>query len=405
MEKVAIVGGGVGGLGLAVALAQLGIEAHVYESSSEVRQRSSGAFLNLAPNGMRALDAIGLAAAVAASGSPSAGTELLNASGRVISWIDAGHERERLGFQNTMIRRADLHRILLDAAHERGVTVHWQRRVAGLAETGPQVTLRFDDGTSARVDAVVGADGLRSAVRQHVLAGADPGPSYLGLVDVAGFCGQAPAGIVQGPQRMVFGRHGFFGYYATPRGEVWWFANIPHRQPPAAAELDRYTGGGWRDRLLDVFAGDPPVVTEILRASDDPVGAWPITDLPTLRTWHTGRVCLLGDAAHASSPSAGQGASLALEDALVLAALISEHAAGQRAFASFERQRRDRTRLAVRAARRNTSSKAAGPVAARIRDRIMPTLIRFGAKQTATFLQWEPPTLVAQRPRSWPTTP
>ena len=400
MEKVTIVGGGVGGLALGVALAEVGIETEVHESGDERRQRTAGAFLNLAPNGMRALDALGLAGRVTALGSPSSGIELINAAGRVISWVDATQERDQFGFQNMMIRRADLHGVLLDVAQDRGVTLHWRRQLSGIAGTDKQITLRFTDGTSAPAATVIGADGVRSKVRRHVLCGADPGPSYLGLVDVAGFCRHAPAEIVQGPQRMVFGQRAFFAYYATPVGEIWWFANIPHRHPPTPAELDRYTSGGWRDLLLDGFAADPPVVTQILRGSDAPVGAWPITDLPTLTTWHTDRFCLLGDAAHASSPSAGQGASLALEDALVLATLISEHGAGRQAFATFEQQRRARARVAVRTARRNTSSKAAGPVAARIRDLIMPTLIHLGAKQTASFMRWEPPALTAADPRA-----
>lgn len=119
--------------------------------------------------------------------------------------------------------------------------------------------------------------------------------------------------------------------------------DLPHREPPSQAELESYRDNRWRRRLLEVFVHDGGVVGAILAASDDPVGAWPIADLPTLRTWHTRNVCLLGDAAHASSPSAGQGASLALEDAVVLAALIRDHGATQRAFAAFEQQRRAST--------------------------------------------------------------
>jgi len=394
-EEVAIVGGGVGGLALAVSLAQSGIGSEVYDGSDEARHRTAGAFLNLAPNGMRALDAIGLADAVAASGSSSTGIEFLSSNGRTIARLDAEHERQEFGFQNTMIRRADLHGILLDAAQENGVAIGWQRRLTGIAETDAQVTMQFDDGTSKPARTVIGADGVRSAVRRHVLGADAPDPNYLGLIDVAGFSRSIPSGVVRGPQRMVFGRHGFFAYYATPAGETWWFANIPHRRSPTPADLGRYTGDGWRPRLLDLFDDDVPIITAVVAGSDDPVGAWPITDLPTLSTWHTPRACLIGDAAHASSSSAGQGASLAIEDAVVLAALIAEHGAGQRAFASLEHQRKERAGLAVRTARRNTSSKAAGPIAARIRDLILPRLLRSGAEQAASFMHWEPPTRVA----------
>ncbi len=391
-QEVTIIGGGIGGLALAVSLAQSGIESEVYEGSDEARQRTTGAFLNLAPNGMRALDYIGVAEAVETAGSPSSGIEFLSSDGRSISRLDASHERQEFGFSNTMIRRADLHGILLDAASAHAVTIEWQRRVSTITETDTRVTMQFDDRTTQSAETVIGADGVRSAVRQHVLGEKAPDPNYLGLIDVAGFCRSVPAGIVQGPQRMVFGRHGFFAYYATPTGEIWWFANIPHRGPPTPTDVGRYTGDSWRKVLLDLFADDVPIIGEILAGSDDPVGAWPITDLATLPTWHTPRVCLIGDAAHASSPSAGQGASLAIEDAVVLAALIAKHGPGQQAFASLEQQRQERTRLAVRTARRNTSSKAAGPITARIRDLILPRLLRSGAKQTASFMHWEPPT-------------
>ena len=387
-----VAGAGIGGLALGTALSRVGIEAEIHESWPEATP-GAGAFLNLSPNGMKALREIGAADSVADTGSPSTGIEFYNHRGRQIGQLDSSEEAIKYGATNIMIRRADLHRILLETAQSAGVTITGGHRLEAVEETLDQVQVAFSGGDVATGSVLIGADGVHSQTRSYVVGG-DIDPKYLGLVDVAGFSPMPPPGIIPGPQRMVFGRHAFFSYYIAPSGETWWFCNFPHASQPRPGELQATTPVQWRDSLLDLHADDPPQIVQILKESAAPVGAWPLTDLANIPTWHTNRVCLLGDAAHATSPSAGQGASLALEDAVVLAHQMAAHGKNKRAFAAFETQRRPRVESLIRLARRNSNTKTPGAIGGLFRDLLLPVFLRAGAtaigKQAYTY---QPPTL------------
>lgn len=183
--------------------------------------------------------------------------------------------------------------------------------------------------------------------------------------------------------QMVFGKRGFFGYSVTPTGEVYWFSNLPQAQEPDRKALQATSEEEWRERLLGLHRNDPAPILDILRATSGGFGKWPIYDLPSLPTWHEGHVCLLGDAAHATSPHVGQGASLALEDALVLAQCLRDVPSPERAFATFERLRKGRAEKLVVQARRTGGSKVvSNPVQGWFRDLTLPFFLRLGAKST-----------------------
>lgn len=387
-----IAGAGIGGLALGIALSRVGIEAEIHESWPEATP-GAGAFLNLSPNGMKALRSIGAAEPVADTGTPSTGIEFYNHRGRQIGHLDSSEEATQYGATNIMIRRADLHRILLDLAQSAGVTITWGHRLESVEETPDRVQVAFAGGVVATGSVLIGADGVHSQTRRHVV-GDDIHPKHLGLVDVAGFSPVPPPGIIPGPQRMVFGRHAFFSYYIAPSGETWWFSNVPHASQPGRTDLGATTAEQWRSCLLDLHTDDPPQIAQILEASATPVGAWPLTDLASIPRWHTKRVCLIGDAAHATSPSAGQGASLALEDAVVLAHQMAAHGKNKQAFAAFETQRRPRVESLIQLARRNSNTKTPGPISGLFRDLLLPVFLRIGAnaigKQAYTY---QPPTL------------
>jgi 2-polyprenyl-6-methoxyphenol hydroxylase-like FAD-dependent oxidoreductase len=175
---------------------------------------------------------------------------------------------------------------------------------------------------------------------------------------------------------MVFGRRGFFGCIKQGDGPAFWFNSFPEADParwdsPDPAALARYVRG--------LHAGDPAFVTAILDRVEAIDRCYPVYDIRSLPRWHAGRVVLVGDAAHAISPHAGQGASLALEDAVVLAACLRAEPAA--AFAGYESLRRARVEAVVRLARRNGSQKRAqGPVGLFLRDLILPLLIPLGVR-------------------------
>ena len=135
-----------------------------------------------------------------------------------------------------------------------------------------------------------------------------------------------------------------------------------------------------RDRLLALHRDDPPEVTRILRALDGPIGAYPIYDLPPLRAWRRGAVCLIGDAAHAIGPHVGQGVSLALEDAFLVAKSLRDLGDPAAAFTAFETLRRGRVEPVVRQSRRTGRQKApTGWIGRTIRDLVLPMFLRQSA--------------------------
>jgi 2-polyprenyl-6-methoxyphenol hydroxylase-like FAD-dependent oxidoreductase len=361
-----VIGGGIAGPVMAMFLRRAGFDPVILEGRPGPMDEA-GAFLNLAPNGLGVLETLGILGAVSAVGTPTTSIEFLN------------HQGRRLGrFPETtlLIRRGALHRVLREAAMAEGIECEYGKRLIGVEHEVAGAVARFADGTSRRGELLVGCDGVHSAVRRAILPDARA-PEYTGIVDSGGFAPADAAG-ADGVMRMLFGRRGFFGWQITPSGETYWFENFHQCTPP---ELDGISDGEWRERLLELHAGDPDPVADCIRHTPGPIGRWPIYDLPTLRTWHRGAVCLVGDAAHATSPHAGQGASLALEDAIVLARCLRDIPDLERAFSSYEAVRRPRVEKLVREARQTGKRKAAGnPVSRRIRDLMLPIFLRMGMR-------------------------
>jgi 2-polyprenyl-6-methoxyphenol hydroxylase-like FAD-dependent oxidoreductase len=372
MTKTAIVaGGGIAGTVAAIALHRAGFVPLVHEAYP-IDADERGAFLTVAVNGLAALRSLDLdPAEVLAAGYPTPRLALSNGAGRRLADLPLGGPTPD-GTVTTTIKRADLYAALRAAAIKDGITIRYDKRLATLAEHADGVTAGFTDGTSVTADLLVGADGINSRTRT-LLDPAAPAPHYLGLLNAGGFTSR-PIGAdldrTPGLVHMTFGRRCFFGWSMAPDGSVWWFAN-----PPSKAPHTGFTPAGWRAYLLDLFAADTGPAVAIIRATDDVLGPWDTFDLPRVPVWRTGRTVLIGDAAHAMSPSSGQGASMAVEDAVTLGRCLAS-AEVPEALAGYERRRRDRVERVVAFGRRNSSGKTAGPAGAWIRDRITPPLMR-----------------------------
>ncbi len=114
------------------------------------------------------------------------------------------------------------------------------------------------------------------------------------------------------------------GYHISSGGEMYWFANLLRKEPPSRVDLDMIVSEEWQERMPDLFREDMPVISNLIRATESTIIGHPFYDIPTQPLWHKGRVVLVGDAIHAVSPSAGQGASLSVEDAVVLARCLRD---------------------------------------------------------------------------------
>jgi 2-polyprenyl-6-methoxyphenol hydroxylase-like FAD-dependent oxidoreductase len=255
-----------------------------------------------------------------------------------------------------------------------------------IRETPDGVVARFSDGSSVEGPALIGADGIHSRTRTSYFPEA-PSPSYTGILNLGGIVATDLADTGR-TMRMVFGRRAFFGYAVRPSGHTYWFSNFSKPDEPARQELTTVDGSDYREHLVDLHRDGPPEVIRILRAINAPIGAYAVYDITSLPRWHRGRVCLVGDAAHAVGPHVGQGSSLALEDASVLARCLTAHDTPVAAFAAFERQRRNRVEAVVRYSRRTGKQKVPRSWFGRkVRDLVLPVFLRKGAEAAARLYE------------------
>jgi 2-polyprenyl-6-methoxyphenol hydroxylase-like FAD-dependent oxidoreductase len=372
-KKALIVGGGIAGPVLAMFLERAGIEPVVYEGRPELNDEA-GAFLNLAPNGLAVLEALGVREEIEAAGTPTTAIAFYNHRGKKL-----GENPER----TILLKRGVLNRGLREAAVRRGVPVEFGKRLTGVEVTPLRTAVaRFEDGTEAEGDFLVGCDGVNSRTRRSVFPDA-PKPRYTGVLDCGAFTRAPGVPPSDGVMRMTFGLKGFFGYQAVPSGEVYWFENFHQAAEPDRDELRAIPGAEYKRKLLDMHKDDHTPIAEIIRSTEGLIDRWPLYEMPPVPKWHEGSVCLVGDAAHATTPHVGQGASMAMEDAIVLAKCLRDVPDTEEAFAAYERIRKERVEKVVEMARRMGNQKSpSGAFGRMVRDLVFPFFLKMGVKAT-----------------------
>jgi FAD-dependent urate hydroxylase len=391
-----IIGGGIGGPVAAMFLRRAGIDARIYEAQP-APDDDQGYFLNVASNGLNVLHTLGLDAQVAVEGFPIPRMIMWSGSGKRLGEVRNGAAPGQ-GAPSVVVKRGALHRILREAALRQGVPIMWDKTLTDIDVTeNNAVVARFTDGTTARGDFVIGSDGLHSRTRQ-IIAPQAPKPSYTGLISCGGYAHSTTLAPTPNTQHFIFGKRAFFGYFVKPSGEIYWFNNMAYPGTPRRSELEAIPAAEWQRKLLDIHRDDPVFIQEIIRASAGSIGAYPIYDVPSAPIWHRGPIVLLGDAAHATSPSAGQGSSLALEDAIVLAKCVRDLPTLEEAFAAYERLRRSRAERVVKFSRERGNNKAAAnPIARWLRDLLLPLFLKSLANSAALdwlygySIDWETP--------------
>jgi 2-polyprenyl-6-methoxyphenol hydroxylase-like FAD-dependent oxidoreductase len=397
-RNVLIIGGGVAGPALALFLKRAGIESVIFEAGSEA-DNQAGSFLNVASNGMRVLATLGLDTLVAAQGIACPRLMMWNGQGKRLGEIANGLQPGE-GPLSITIKRSVLHEVLHEAVVRQRIQIEFGKKLAEIeigTDKGEGVSATFTDGTSAQGDLLVGCDGIHSRTRQLIDPGA-PAPQYTGLISCGGYV-RLPEGalpdVPKSTQHLVFGKDAFFGYLIKPDGEIYWFENLAYPGRPRRSELDAISNEEWKTRLLAMHRHDQPEIQAMIRATSHEIGKYPIYDIPTQPVWHKGPVVLIGDAAHATSPSAGQGASLALEDAIVLAKCLRDLPETGEAFRTFEQLRRERAEKIVKFSRQRGENKVTSNALARWwRDLTLPLILRTFAKDET--LAW-----VAQYQVAW----
>jgi 2-polyprenyl-6-methoxyphenol hydroxylase-like FAD-dependent oxidoreductase len=302
--------------------------------------------------------------------------------------------KARFGQPAVNMCRATLNEAILNKAWSENVELAFEKRLIRIEDRVDQpIVAHFADGSSAEGDFLIGADGVHSAVRAHVIPDG-PKPFDTGLVGFGGFVRRAVLEHTSIGQRVqtTFGQSGFFGYgFCSPdpnEGVTWWST-----QPSNGSDAATFRAMGQdaiKRHLLNFHAGWHDPIPQLLEAAEDIVVTSTL-DVATLPTWWRKRSLLIGDAAHATSPHAGQGASLALEDAMRLGRLMKKGDELGVTFEAFEAERRRRAERVVGLARRNGNSKrefsAAG---AWIRDRMLKLLLPVTAKGMDWMYAYDP---------------
>ncbi|SAK47196.1 salicylate 1-monooxygenase [Caballeronia pedi] len=339
--KIAIVGAGIGGLTLALALREYGIDAQLYEQTDELRE--VGAAVALSANATRFYERMGLRAAFdAVCAEIPALIYRDGRSGEVIGQHRGEPSyRQQFGGSYWGVHRADLQAVLSRAV---GIErINLSHRLTDLVQHPDRVSLSFANGRQIDADLVIGADGARSITRRWMLGYDDA--LYSGC---SGFRGVVPAGrmdLLPDPEAIQFwvGPQGHLLHYPIgDKGDQNFLLVERHPSPWSSREWVTSASEGEQLRL---FKGWHPAVVQMITAV--PISQrWGLFHRPPLGRWSKGRVTLIGDAAHALVPHHGQGANQSIEDAVVLAAQLAKAGPGRwrEAQEAYERLRRGRTR-------------------------------------------------------------
>lgn len=354
-DGVLIAGGGIGGLSAAVALQRAGVPVEVFEQAPRLEEVGAG--VSLWPNAMRALASLGLGDAVLGDHTAIESIVIRRADGvPLLRLLEPGRYPE----PGICVHRAHLQGTL--AAALPVDRLHLDRRLVDFRPDGSGVSATFHDGSTARGALLIGCDGIDSTVRARLHGDSPPrSRGYEIWRAVADFELEPPL-LHQSTEWWGAGRR--FGILPGEPGRVYWYAT--HTTP-------RSTAGDGGSRVETLFHGWPSPVPDLIDGTDPRRRVrTEAQDRPVPRVWGSGRVTLLGDAAHPMTPNMGQGACTAIEDAVVLARCIASVGSSPPALRRYERLRSPRTRWIVRQSHRiGRVGQFTNPALVAIRDRVM----------------------------------
>lgn len=343
--RVLIAGGGLGGLTAALALLRMGCDVEVYEQAAELKEVGAG--LQLSANGTRALYALGVGEALKALSCEAESKEIrIWNSGETWKLFDLGSVSiERYGYPYFTVYRPDLLSVLADAVRrEKPDAIHLGARCAGFTQDLSQVVLTLENGKAVAGDALIGADGVHSRIRQG-LFGADK-PQFTGIIAWRGTVPMEnlPRHMARTVGTNWVGPGGHVVHYPLRAGKLMNFVGALERTD---WQVESWSARGTHEELAADFKGWHEDVHALIRNIPVPY-KWALMVRPPMERWTVGRVTLLGDACHSMVPFLAQGAVMAIEDGYVLGRCLNEGAGNvPERLLRYEEARRERTRRAV----------------------------------------------------------
>ncbi len=359
-STISISGGGIAGLATAIALKNIGVECSIFEASNQMLPLGAG--LGLGINAMMAFRELGIYENIIRAGKALQSFTVFDQSGKPISKTSF-NSTDSIG--NFTIHRAKLHEVLLSEIEHS--SVHTGKRIKDIEISGIGIKLFFEDGSFHHTDYLIAADGINSRIRKKLLP--QVSPRYSGYT-----CWRA---VVDGHSLNInetsetWGANGRFGIVPLSENSVYWFACINAK--PFDPVMSEYKTKDLYKRFKDFHSPIP----EILRLTEDKdLIHNDISDIKPLNKFSFGRIVLIGDAAHATTPNMGQGACQAIEDAVVLAQCIADNSDFETAFKMFEKCRLKRTKWITDTSRKvGLIAQLENPLLIRLRNaalRLMP---------------------------------
>lgn len=339
--RIAIVGGGIGGLCTAIALQKAGIETTVFESSTEMT--SVGAGLGIGNNAIKALAKLGLEQQVIDAGRILEAMIIYDEKGKQISKMDTKLISDRFGTDNVTIHRAALHEILHRSLNENSVSCG--KKCVDFFQDENVVRLTFEDGSKATADYVIAADGIHSVFRKKLIPNSYP--RYAGYTCWRGVTDVAQSKHHQIVASETWGQNGRFGIVPLAGERVYWFAcvNAPYNDPETAKFR--------KSEIFTLFKEYHSPIPELINfTKEEAIIHNDIIDIVPIKQFTFKRILLIGDDAHATTPNMGQGASQAIEDAVILASCVNQFSSIDDAFKHFEKLRVKRTAKIIKMSRR-----------------------------------------------------
>jgi len=351
LNKVIVVGGGIGGLVTTLALLKNGMDVDVYEQAPQLGEVGAG--IQISPNGTRVLQALGLEEALRRIAVNPLRKESRHwRTGKTWNLYNLGAASDhRYGAPHVLLHRGDLHAMLVQAVRRlKPDAIHLGKRCVDIIRTDGYVDVQFATGETARAAYVIGADGIHSKIRERLF-----GPSRPEFTGCVAWRAVVPMQrLPESAATMVstnwLGPRGHVLHYPIRNGELLNLLAIVERDD---WQVESWTIQGTMDELANDFPGWHPDVQAIIRNIDTPF-KWALMVRGPMPQWSAGRVTLLGDACHPTLPFLGQGGVMAIEDSFVIAACLKKHFSDPAsAMARYEDIRRERTSAVVRKSHEN----------------------------------------------------
>lgn len=332
-KRFAIIGAGIGGLTLAIALQRKGVDVTIYENAPEIKPLGAG--LGLAANAVKAFYEIGIGDQIIDAGKKLKSLEIKSQRGKVLSRADSEVMAKRLGVTNNFsMHRADLHEVLLQ--NIKPGSLQLGKSCVDFVQNDSGVSLTFADGTTTHADYVVACDGINSKVRKKLLPGTEP--RYAGYTCWRAVINDVPDNFDFENTSETWGRGSRFGIVPLTKNRVYWFACI--NAPQSDSVMKNYKVEDLQNHFKDYHS----LIPSLLKSTRNDQMIWSdIIDLMPLKQFAFDKVLLIGDAAHATTPNMGQGACMAIEDAVILANMLTKSENVEEIFRAFEAKRISRT--------------------------------------------------------------